>query len=74
MLHLLGLLIMQILLLGKLYHHTLLSNKGRNSSMICVPEYEQQAIIRDFHDNAYEGHHVGDRHSCKGITIWFLLA
>jgi hypothetical protein len=27
----------------------------------CVPEYEQQEILRKCHSSAYGGHHAGDR-------------
>jgi hypothetical protein len=37
----------------------------------CVPEYEQQAIIRDCHDSAYGGHHAGDRTAAKVLQFGF---
>jgi hypothetical protein len=37
----------------------------------CVPEYEQQAIIRDCHDSAHGGRHVGDRTAAKVLQSGF---
>jgi hypothetical protein len=31
----------------------------------CVPEYEQQEILRKCHGSAYGGHHAGDRTTQK---------
>jgi len=37
----------------------------------CVPEHEQQAIIRDCHDSPYGGHHARDRTAAKVLQCGF---
>jgi hypothetical protein len=37
----------------------------------CVPEYEQQEILRKCHGSAYGGHHVGDRTAQKVLQSGF---
>jgi hypothetical protein len=37
----------------------------------CVPEFEQEGIIRDCHDGPYGGHHVGDRTTAKVLQSSF---
>jgi hypothetical protein len=38
----------------------------------CVPEYEQQEILRKCHGSAYGGHHVGDRTAQKVLQSVFI--
>ena len=38
----------------------------------CVPEHEQQAIIRDCHDSPYGGHHAVDRTGAKYYNMFFI--
>ena len=37
----------------------------------CVPEHEQEQILRECHSEAYEGHHVGDRTAHKVLQSGF---
>jgi hypothetical protein len=37
----------------------------------CVPEYEQQEILRKCHGSAYGGHHAGDRTAQKVLQLGF---
>ena len=37
----------------------------------CVPEFEQQSIIKDCHDSPYGGHHAGDRTAAKVLQSGF---
>ena len=37
----------------------------------CVPEHEQQAIIRDCHDSPYGGHHAGQCTAAKVLQFGF---
>src|SRR3954471_2571890 len=37
----------------------------------CVPEFEQQEILRKCHGSAYGGHHVGDRTAQKVLQSGF---
>ena len=37
----------------------------------CVPEYEQQEILRNCHASAYGGHHAGDRTAAKVLQSGF---
>ena len=37
----------------------------------CVPEYEQQEILRKCHGSAYGGHHAGDRTAQKVLQSGF---
>ena len=37
----------------------------------CVPEYEQQEILRKCHGTAYGGHHAGDRTAQKVLQSGF---
>jgi hypothetical protein len=37
----------------------------------CVPEFEQQYIIKDRHDRFYGGHHAGDRTAIKVLQSGF---
>ena len=37
----------------------------------CVPEYEQQEILRKCHGSAYVGHHAGDRTAQKVLQSGF---
>jgi hypothetical protein len=37
----------------------------------CVPEHEQQDIIRQCHASPYEGHHAGDRTAAKVLQSCF---
>jgi hypothetical protein len=39
----------------------------------CVPENEQQAIIRDCHESPYGGHHEGDRTCAKVLQSGLYL-
>jgi hypothetical protein len=38
----------------------------------CVPEYEQQEILRKCHGSAYGGHHAGDRTTQKVLQSGFI--
>ena len=38
----------------------------------CVPEFEQQSIIKDCHDSPYGGHHAGDRTAAKVLQSIFI--
>ena len=38
----------------------------------CVPEHEQEQILRKCHSEAYGGHHAGDRTAHKVFNLVFI--
>ena len=39
----------------------------------CVPEHEQEQILRKCHSEAYGGHHAGDKTAHKVLQFGFYL-
>ena len=38
----------------------------------CVPEHEQEQILRNCHSESYGGHHAGDRTAHKVLQSYFI--